>query len=81
MKITQDIPDRFYHQMESQAAFEGQSIESFLLDAIRAKVVAEQNDKATQTDWRAVFGKANLDDVADVQPSIDDEFNGVATAH
>ena len=77
MKTTLDVPDRLYRQIKARAALKGQTIKSFFLDAIRAKLVAEQNEKSAPTGWRSVFGKANPDDVADVQRLIDDEFSRV----
>lgn len=77
MKTTLDVPDRLYRQIKARAALNGQTIKAFFLDAIRAKLVSDQNKKSAQTGWRAVYGKANPDDVADVQRIIDDEFNHV----
>jgi hypothetical protein len=77
MKTTLDVPDGLYRQIKARAALKGQTIKSFFLDAIRTKLVSEQNDKSAQRGWRALFGKANPDDVAEVQQLIDDEFNRV----
>jgi hypothetical protein len=77
VKTTLDVPDRLYRQIKARAALKGQTIKSFFLDAIRAKLVSDQNDKSTQVGWRAVYGKGNPDDVANVQRMIDDEFSRV----
>ncbi len=75
MKTTLDLPDRLYRQIKARAALKGQTIKSFFLDAVRDKLTAERNRKTEEAGWRAVFGKANPDDVADVQRLIDEEFS------
>jgi hypothetical protein len=77
MKTTLDLPDRLYRQIKARAALKGQTIKSFFLEAIRAKLVSDQHEKSAPVGWRAVYGKANPDDIADVQRLIDDEFSRV----
>jgi hypothetical protein len=77
MKTTLDVPDRLYRQIKARAALKGQTIKSFCLDAIRAKLASEQNGTSTLGGWRAVYGNGNPDDVADLQRLIDDEFSRV----
>jgi hypothetical protein len=78
MKTTLDLPDRLYRQIKARAALKGQTIKSFFLDAIRDKLATDQNAKTKQAGWRGVFGKANSDDVAEVQRLIDEEYSQIA---
>lgn len=79
MKTTLDVPDQLYRQIKARAALKGQTIKSFFLDAIRDKLLAERGKKGgkEETGWRAVFGKANKSDVAEVQRIIDEEFSKI----
>ena len=77
MKTTVEVPEGLYRQIKARAALKGQSIKSFFLDAIRDKLAAEQSAKPKQAGWRAVFGQANPDDIADVQRLIDEEFSRI----
>jgi hypothetical protein len=76
MKTTLDLPDRLYRQIKARAALKGQTIKSFFLDAVRDKLAKEQRSR--KDGWRAVFGKANPDDVASLQRIIDEEFSQVS---
>jgi hypothetical protein len=76
MKTTLELPDRLYRQIKARAALRGQTVKAFFLEAIRDKLTADRN-VSRQSGWRAVFGKAKLDDVADVQRIIDEEFEQI----
>jgi hypothetical protein len=78
MKTTVDVPDRLYRQIKARAALRGQTIKSFFIDAVREKLATEggaANKK--QIGWRAVFGKGNKEEVAEVQRIIDEEFSRI----
>lgn len=78
MKTTVDVPDRIYRQIKARAALRGQTIKSFLLDAVREKLATESGSRKKQEiGWRAVFGKGNKQDVAEVQRIIDEEFSRI----
>jgi hypothetical protein len=77
MKTTLDLPDRLYRQIKARAALRGQTVKSFFLDAIRDKLAADAKATGKQSGWRAVFGKANKEDVAEVQRIIDEEFSRI----
>jgi hypothetical protein len=77
MKTTLEVPDRLYRQIKARAALKGQSIKSFFLDAIRDKLAVEQSAKPKKAGWRAVFGQANPDDIAEVQRLIDEEYSRI----
>jgi hypothetical protein len=77
MKTTLDVPDRLYRQIKARAALRGQTIKAFFLDAIRDKLALEKGAPSKQTGWRAAFGTARPEDVAEVQRIIDEEFSRV----
>jgi hypothetical protein len=84
MKTTLEVPDNLYRQIKVRAALKGQTIKSFFIDAIRAKLAAESGGKRgtkkaknEETGWRAVFGAADPDEVAQVQRIIDEEFSRI----
>jgi hypothetical protein len=77
VKTTLELPDRLYRQIKARAALRGQTIKAFFLDAVRDKLAAERSAAASQTGWRAVFGKAKLADVDDVQRILDEEFENI----
>lgn len=77
MKTTVELPDKLYRQIKARAALRGQTIKAFFLDALRDKLTAESAKPKGQTGWRAVFGKADKDDVAEVQRIIDEEFSHI----
>ncbi len=77
MKTTVEVPDSLYRQIKARAALKGQTIKAFFLDAIRDKLVSEKGEPDNQTGWRAVFGAADPDDVAEVQRIIDEEYSKI----
>ena len=77
MKTTLDVPDRLYRQIKARAALRGQTIKSFFLDAIRDKLAADAKATGKQSGWRAAFGAARPEDVAEVQRIIDEEFSRI----
>ncbi len=76
MRTTFDVPDRLYRQIKARAAVRGQAINALLLDAVREKVTSDRDEANTkQIGWRAVFGKGNTEDIAEVQRIIDEELS------
>jgi hypothetical protein len=77
MKTTVELPDRLYRQIKARAALTGQTVKAFFLDAVRDKLAADAGAKSKaasgEVGWRAVFGKANKQDIAEVQRLIDEE--------
>jgi hypothetical protein len=84
MKTTLEVPDKLYRQVKVRAALQGQTIKSFFIDAIRTKLAAESGAKRSakkakngETGWRAVFGAADPEEVAQAQRIIDEEFSRI----
>jgi hypothetical protein len=77
MKTTVDLPDKLYRQIKARAALRGQTIKAFFLDSLRDKLIADNAKPKGQTGWRAAFGAARPEDVAEVQRIIDEEFSRI----
>jgi hypothetical protein len=77
VKTTLELPDKLYRRIKARAALRGQTIRAFFLDAVRDKLASERAISSQETGWRAVYGKARPEDVADVQRIIDEEFSRI----
>ena len=85
MKTTVEVPDILYRQIKARAALQGQTVKAFFLDALRAKLGSEHNNRGgprrkkneEETGWRAAFGAADPEAVAEVQRIIDEEFSRI----
>jgi hypothetical protein len=77
MKTTVDLPDELYRRVKSQAALGGQSVKSFLLDALREKLKDKRKPSGDRRGWRSVFGAARGSEVAVIQRIIDKEFSRI----
>lgn len=80
MKTTVELPDSLYRQIKARAAMRGQTIKAFFLDALRDKLVADRGKPKTESGWRAAFGAADPEEVAEVQQIIDAEFSQIDLA-
>ena len=88
MKTTLEVPDSLYRQIKARAALKGQTIKAFFLDAIRAKLAVDRpnnqaqasvttEDQLADVGWRAVFGQADKEEIAELQRIIDEEFERI----
>ena len=77
MKTTVEVPDRLYRQLKARAALQGQTVKAFLIEAIRDKLLSDKKDTAEVQGWRAAFGAADPETVADVQRIVDEEFSDI----
>jgi hypothetical protein len=80
MKTTVEIPDKLYREIKARAALRGQTIKAFFLDALRAKLdgtVAANGKTKAPKGWRAVFGAADKEDMAELQRIVDEEFSRI----
>ena len=73
MKKTIELSETIFSQAAS-AERQGKSIDEFVEDAICAKLAKEPQ---LAGGWRSVFGKADKEEVAEVQRIIDEEFSKV----
>jgi len=81
MKTTVEVPDKLYRQIKAHAALKGQTIKTFFVDALRDKLTCDQASTHQEAGWKAVFGKANKREVAEVQRIVDREFSRVEPEH
>lgn len=72
MKTTVEVPDNLYRQIKARAALEGQSVKTFFLEALREKLGMAVETGKEEVGWRAVFGKADKEAIAEVQRIIDE---------
>lgn len=75
MKTTVELPDQLYRRIKARAALRGQSVKAFFLDALRDKLA--QESARDNAGWKAAFGTARAEDVAEVQRIIDEEFSKI----
>lgn len=78
MKTTLEISDPVFRQIKARAALRGETMRTFLMDAIKAKLAADSLEREGESGWRAVFGKASKRSVAKVQSFIDEEFSRIS---
>lgn len=81
MKTTLEIPDALFRQVKAQAAMNGQSMKTLVVDVLRASIAQPVRKKGVppRPPWRSLYG--SLRDEADalnkVQATIDSEFGKV----
>ncbi len=77
MKTTVEVPDSLYRQIKARAALHGQTIKAFFVEALREKLAGSAPESSPseeqETGWRAVFGKADPEDMAELQRIIDED--------
>ncbi len=74
MKTTIDLADMVYRQVKARAALEGVSMRTFITEAVREKL-GHKTSHEGPTGWRAVFGKAEADEIREIQERLDLEFS------
>lgn len=72
MKTTLEIPDALYRQIKGHAAARGQTVKTFVNEAVQEKLARDHPGG-----WRSLFGKGPRPTVAHVQKIIDTEFSQV----
>ncbi len=77
MKTTLDIPDTLLRQAKARAATRGTSMRDFFVLAIEDRLDAERRGARSLRGWQAVFGKAPKGAGANVQSTLDEEFEKV----
>ena len=76
VKTTLDIPDDVFRQSKARAALRGQSLKSFVAEALTAHL-AEASSGDRQPPWRAVFGAATKRQTSELDAIIETEFGQV----
>ncbi|HMO86243.1 MAG TPA: hypothetical protein PKC18_15120 [Lacipirellulaceae bacterium] len=77
MKTTVEIPDALYRRLKASAAVHGKTVKELLVEAVRDKLAAPASAAKRKSGWRAVYGAADPQDVAELQRVIDLEFSKI----
>ncbi len=73
MKTTVEVPDNLYRQIKAQAALQGQTVKTFFIEALSEKLGGKHASPSDDDHgWKAVFGKGNKKELAEVQRIIDE---------
>ncbi len=73
MKMTVEIPDDLLLQAKTMATIRGESLKTFITEALRAHLERHSNETAV-TSWKSAFGKARREDVEPIDRLIDEEL-------
>ena len=80
MKTTVEIPDALFRQAKSRAAAAGQSLKTFITEALEARLAGKPGGAPPyEPPWMNGFGKLRRlrSETARIQASIDAEFESV----
>lgn len=77
MKTTLDIPDEVFRQSKAAAAMRGESLKDFVTESLRGRLAETRSNESAVSGWRRVFGQARLDEVAEVDGIVAEEFETV----
>lgn len=77
MRTTIDLPDPLFRRSKAAAALAGVPLREFVAAALRAYLAAHGETVPEQSGWRAVFGKAGAEEVAEVDRVVQEEFGRV----
>jgi plasmid stability protein len=73
MKTTVELPDDLLRRAKAQAALQGRSMKDLLAQALRAHL----DGPADRQRWRLVFGKAEPDQVAEVDAAVAEDLETI----
>ncbi len=79
VKTTLDLPDEIFRQSKARAALLGQSLKSFVAEALTAHL-AEESAGEHEPPWRSLFGAATRLQVSEVDAVVEAEFGRVDPA-
>lgn len=77
VKTTIEIPDELYRQTKATAALRGESVKDLVTEALRNHLTGTGAVPDAPSGWRSVFGKATLEDVAEVDARIADSLERI----
>jgi hypothetical protein len=77
MRTTIDLPDPLFRRSKAAAALAGVPLREFVAAALRAYLAGHGEAVPEQSGWRAVFGKVEAQDVAEVDRVVEEEFGRV----
>jgi hypothetical protein len=70
VKTTIEIPDDLLRRTKATAAMAGETLKEFVTAAIRERLQRSSKAVPTSTGWRAVFGLATREEVAEVDEVV-----------
>jgi len=79
VKTTLDLPDEIFRQSKARAALRGQSLKSFVADALTAHL-AQRSAGDREPPWRSLFGAATKRQISEVDSVIAAEFGQIDLA-
>ncbi|HVS66123.1 MAG TPA: hypothetical protein VMT85_21775 [Thermoanaerobaculia bacterium] len=77
MKTTLEIPDELFRATKARAAIRGETLKTYVCDALQARLESEGSAPPREPGWRKVFGRARADEVREVDSVLDDELEHV----
>ena len=78
MKTTLTIPDALLQQAEAAASLNGESLQRFVTEALKAHLQTRRAEEASPREgWRSVFGQATPEQVEPVDAIISEEFERI----
>ena len=77
MKTTIEIPDDVFRRSKAAAALRGESLKEYVTASLRARLRSEGEAESAESGWRRVFGRAQADQIAEVDAILDEEFTTV----
>ncbi len=77
VKTTLEIPDDVFRQSKAAAAMRGESLKDFVTESLRARLDEKGLEDPSVSGWRRVFGQAKLDEVAEVDAIVAEEFEAI----
>jgi hypothetical protein len=76
MKTTLELPEALYREIKARAALRGQTVKSFITEALR-RGIGHDASARQEHGWRAAFGKVPAATIRSVQATIDEELSTI----
>ena len=76
VKTTIEIPDELFRESKARAALRGESLKDFVCGALEARLQEWTGDEPAPG-WRKVFGRAALQDVAELDAIVEQDLGNV----
>jgi hypothetical protein len=77
MKTTLTIPDALLQQAEAAASLNGESLQRFVTEALKAYLQGRAEEASPRKGWRSVFGQATPEQVEPVDAIISEAFERI----
>ena len=77
MKTTLELPDDLFRQTKATASLRGESMKSFVIEALRRHLSWSAKVDSGPPAWKLVFGQAEPEEVAEIDRAIEGEFERI----